>query len=288
MIILKAVPETEEDDPVSVFSKRVNERSRRMKKVVAAAKFTFWRNFKRSSYWSGIVWPFSVFILLLAFFLDPMYRGSVTFGLQKIELVLIASIFTVGLVFSPIIGKETEKDRSSKIDEFLWSMSGPHPQFVGRFMGVMLLVAVSILIYALGLCVVYGYSNWFRGVLRFFGLRNSIFTLLLLFQATLWLLTFAANISIFVKNRSHLSQALLAIPVYVVLCGDIGGQLRNHVMYNFQVEVSVFLIPVLSQLLAINKAIHTSNLWFVLYMLCQFLLWVGYFRYVLKIYGNYL
>lgn len=258
-----------------------------IKKVYAVARFTFWRNLKQSSYWSGIVWPFSVLILLLAFFLDPMYGSSVEFDFQEFELVLIVSIFTIGLVFSPIIGKETEKDRSSKINDLLWSMSGPKTQLIGRFIGVMLLVAASILIYALGLYVVDMYSNWLREALRVFGPRDIILALLLLFQATLWLLTFATNVSIFVKNKSHLSQALLVIPIYVMLCGNIGLQLSNNVMHSFQVEVSVLLIPVLSQLLEFDKIIHVydSNLWFVLYLFFQFLLWSGYFRYVLKIYN---
>jgi len=262
-----------------------------MKEIGAVARFTFIRDVRKSSYWSGIIWPFSVIVLISVFFLEPLYGDSkgMVVDFKGAEVILAVSVITIGLVFSPIMGSESEKDRSSKVSDLLWSMSGPRTQLIGRFLGVILLMIFSMSLYILFFFILNEYSAWLRDAFKAFEPVTGVIGACLLLQATLWILVLSANIGMLVKNKSHLSQAISVIPAYTIICSVVNAQLSGESQWGNLIKKMVWGLPVLSQLFEFHRVlIHVDSMLMVLLsVIVQFALWLVYSWFVLRLYSKY-
>ncbi|MGX7023089.1 hypothetical protein [Pediococcus ethanolidurans] len=255
-----------------------------LRRLNVIAKFTFKHNIKKSSYWSGLLWPVSVLVMILAFGISPdVNTKNLVFSNFPRTLSIGMGVFVLlfSLLLIPITGNEIENDRSSKINEFLWVISRSEDQFSGRLLGVFYLLIASLGLYIIGFSFFMTTNELLSSLMTasysYFVNWHTFLLILLMLQIFGWILLLTAHISIYIKNHSHLLQALTPVYVYIMISIFLTFVTLGH--FSSSKLLTALIFPVWSQIISSQLVFYHRDDTFFLFISTglQMLLLVGYF-----------
>ncbi len=255
-----------------------------LRRLNVIAKFTFKHNIKKSSYWSGLLWPGSVLVMILAFGISPdVNTNTLVFSNFPRTLSIGMAVFVLlfSLLLIPITGNEIENDRSSKINEFLWVISRSEDQFSGRLLGVLYLLIASLGLYIISFSFLMTTNKLLFSLMTasysyFVNWHTFLLTLLML-QIFGWILLLTAHISIYIKNHSHLLQALTPVYVYIMISIFLSFVTLGH--FSSSKLITALIFPMWSQIISSQLVFYHRDDTFFLFIstVLQTILLVGYF-----------
>lgn len=200
-----------------------------LKKIIATINFSVKKNLKKSSYWSGILWPLSVLVLISTFTIAPgqLSRSMILQNYPQIlSYILGGTLLVIALFFPAITVREMFNDRSTKINELLWSMSTRETQFYGKMGAMFVLIAVMVGLYVLVLCIIVATVPWIKVVATILMGRLSLgqvgLVVILLVETICWLELLAAHVAVWIKNKTHINQSVLPVQLCTVLAVYFG------------------------------------------------------------------
>lgn len=223
----------------------------------SVAKFTFKTNIKKTSYWIWFTLPISTSIFLFTMLL--LNKTTINSYNSKLSLltIMISLILFIAMFFAPIISNELIDDRSSKINEYLYSISNTKNIIFGKILGVINLVLFTLLTYfCLLLVAIFNESEIkiiFSTIYTYIGIITFMQLFILMMLVIVWIILFASFISIFVKNKKKILYALFPIYLYI----GISAFMVFHFYSKSLIIISIFL-PILSQLFS-SKLLLFNN-----------------------------
>ncbi|WP_105956486.1 ABC transporter permease family protein [Apilactobacillus quenuiae] len=218
-----------------------------MHNLSSVAKFTFKTNIKKMSYWIWFTLPISTSIFLFTMLLlNKNYINSYNCRFSLLT-IMISLVLFIAMFFSPIISNELIDDRSSKINEYLFSISNSQNIIFGKILGIINLIFFTLLTYfCLFLIVIFNENEikiTFSKIYTYIGTITLIQLFVLMILGIIWTILFASFISIFVKNKKKILYSLLPIYLFIVVSAFI----TLHFYAKSLIIISMFL-PILSQL----------------------------------------
>lgn len=232
-----------------------------MKKILIIAKFVFFRNLKRGSYWNSILWPLfvSVMTLILLTFRTDGFNDPVN-GDRILTFATPIIILITCITYSSLMAKEVFNDKSSRVMEILISITGTRKQLFGRLIGVGALGIFSQFLYLmffLALLVSNGWlSTYLRSVVSDLSPYDMIIAGVNVFLAVTLLLIMTCHVGSLVRNSEKITQAVFPVIIfsgvglYVVaklpLDGSVFPSVVNLVNY----------IPVISQCISMREIVE--------------------------------
>ncbi|TPR14744.1 ABC transporter permease family protein [Apilactobacillus timberlakei] len=223
----------------------------------SVAKFTFKTNIKKTSYWIWFTLPISTSIFLFTMLL--LNKNAINSYNSKLSLltIMISLILFIAMFFSPIVSNELIDDRSSKINEYLFSISNSRNIIFGKILGIINLIFFTLLTYFCLLLIVIFNENeikiTFSKIYTYIGTITLIQLFILMILGIIWIILFASFISIFVKNKKKILYSLL--PIYLFI--GISAFITLHFYAKSLIIISMFL-PILSQLFS-SKLLLLDN-----------------------------
>lgn len=213
----------------------------------SVAKFTFKTNIKKTSYWIWFTLPISTSIFLFTMLLlNKNDINSYNIKLSLLTIMVSLTLF-IAMFFAPIISNELIDDRSSKINEYLYSISNTKNIIFGKILGVINLVLFTLLTYFVLLLVTIFNENEikiiFSKIYTYIGTITLIQLFILMILGIIWTVLFASLISIFVKNKKKFLYALFPIYLYI----GISAFIVFH-FYDKSLSIISIFLPILSQL----------------------------------------
>lgn len=213
----------------------------------SVAKFTFKTNIKKMSYWIWFTLPISTSIFLFTMLLlNKNDINSYNIKLSLLTIMVSLTLF-IAMFFAPIISNELIDDRSSKINEYLYSISNTKNIIFGKILGVINLVLFTLLTYFVLLLVTIFNENEikiiFSKIYTYIGTITLIQLFILMILGIIWTVLFASLIIIFVKNKKKILYALFPIYLYI----GISAFIVFH-FYDKSLSIISIFLPILSQL----------------------------------------
>jgi len=184
----------------------------------------------------------------------------------NIAIGSIASIliFTLMMMYVGIIGQEIGNEKSSRIMETLLAATSSNVQYYGKIIGVILLLATQLGIYALGFGIAYPFiknldqikaiGTMLSGITFGFGIYLVAMSLI----GILGYLILASIVASLVNEQAQVQQATQPI-AFLAMIGYIGGIAGSTVPGNIVLKVLSFIPFISPTLMTSRLAIQYST-----------------------------